>query len=122
MTNLVKSSSPSESVGLQPNIANFTKGWFIGNFEPTLLATNDFEIAVKEYDKGAIEEAHVHKVATEYTVVLHGKIIMLGQEFGHGDIVVVNPGIATAFEALTDVTTIAIKVPCVQGDKYPTHV
>ena len=46
-------------------LENMLKGWFIGNFEPTLLRTNDVEVAVKEYKKGDYEELHYHK--TQYT-------------------------------------------------------
>ena len=28
---------------------DMTKGWFIGNFEPSLMKTNDVEVAVKHY-------------------------------------------------------------------------
>ena len=51
---------------------NFTKGWFIGNFFPTLDPRDDFEIAVKRYRAGDKEDSHVHRVATEYTVILNG--------------------------------------------------
>jgi len=33
-------------------LKNFTRGWFIGNFKPTLFSTKDFEIAIKQYKKG----------------------------------------------------------------------
>ena len=33
-------------------LTDMIKGWFVGNFEPTLLKTNDVEVAVKEYRKG----------------------------------------------------------------------
>jgi len=46
-------------------LENMLKGWFIGNFEPTLLRTNGVEVAVKEYKKGDYEELHYHK--TQYT-------------------------------------------------------
>ena len=45
-------------------------GWFIGNFEPSLMKTNDVEVSVKKYKKGAKEEAHFHKIATEYRGIL----------------------------------------------------
>ena len=41
------------------------KGWFVGNFEPTLYRTNDCEVAVKRYLKGDCEKKHHHKIATE---------------------------------------------------------
>ena len=31
---------------------DMTKGWFVGNFEPTVLNTEDVEVAVKKYKKG----------------------------------------------------------------------
>ena len=33
-------------------LCDMTKGWFVGNFEPTLLKTSDVEVAVKTYKKG----------------------------------------------------------------------
>ena len=49
------------------------KGWFIGNFEPTLFNTDLFEVAVKRYNKGDSEERHTHKIATEFTMILDGE-------------------------------------------------
>ena len=34
------------------NLDKMIGGWFIGNFEPSLLKTNDCEVAVKRYNKG----------------------------------------------------------------------
>jgi hypothetical protein len=35
------------------NLDVFIKGWFVGNFSPTLIPTNAVEVAVKHY-KAAI--------------------------------------------------------------------
>ena len=43
---------------------------------------------------------------------------MNGRVFAAGDIVVVKPGEATDFEALTDTTTTVVKLPSAKGDKY----
>ena len=48
---------------------DMTRGWFVGNFSPTLLATEAAEVAVKEYVPGDYEPAHYHKIATEITVI-----------------------------------------------------
>lgn len=45
-------------------IDEMTKGWFIGNFEHSLLKTNAVEVALKKYKKGDYEKAHYHKIAT----------------------------------------------------------
>lgn len=100
------------------NLNNMLKGWFIGNFEPSLYKTNDVEVAVKKYSKGMREDAHFHKIATEYTVLITGKVKMFDQEFTEGDIVVVEPGDKTAFECLEDTTTVVVKIPGANNDKY----
>ena len=40
-------------------LEDMIKGWFVGNFEPTLLKTNDVEVAVKSYNKGYYEEISI---------------------------------------------------------------
>lgn len=96
-----------------------TKGWFVGAFTPTAFSTRAAEVAVKAYKAEDREDRHHHKIATELTLVLHGSVRINGTEFGHGDIVRIEPGEAAEFRALTDVTTVVVKVPCVEGDKYP---
>ncbi len=97
----------------------FTKGWFVGNFSPTLLPTDAVEVAVKHYKAGESEGAHYHKVATELTVIVSGRVRMSGEEFGPGEIIKIEPGQATDFIPLEDNTvTVVVKVPCVRGDKY----
>ena len=95
-------------------------GWFIGNFEPSLLKTNDFEVAVKKYKNGDKEESHYHKLATEYTVILKGKVEMNGVKHNEGSILTILPMESTDFLALTDVTTVVVKVPGASNDKYMT--
>ncbi len=98
---------------------DFTKGWFVGNFSPTLVATDAVEVAVKHYRAGESEAAHFHKVATELTLIVSGRVRMSGEEVGPGEIIKMEPGTATDFMPLTDVTTVVVKLPCVKGDKYP---
>ena len=93
-------------------------GWFIGNFEPSLFKTNDCEVAVKLYKKGDKEGKHYHKIATEYTVVVKGKIRMFGNVYNEGDIIVVEPGESTGFEALEDAMNVVVKMPGANNDKY----
>lgn len=97
---------------------DMVKGWFIGNFEPSLLKTNDVEVAVKKYAKGDKEEKHFHKIATEYTVILNGRVKMFDQEFADGDIIVVEPGDVTAFECISATSTVVVKIPGANNDKY----
>ncbi|MDB5251201.1 MAG: hypothetical protein JWP27_370 [Flaviaesturariibacter sp.] len=100
------------------DLGSFTGGWFVGDFSPTLLPTEEFEVAVKSYAAGAHEQRHLHKIATELTVIVNGRVRMNGEEYGSGSIIRINPGEDTDFEALTDVTTVVVKTPCAKNDKY----
>jgi quercetin dioxygenase-like cupin family protein len=96
----------------------FTKGWVVGNFEPTLFQTNDFEVAVKHYECGDYESTHYHKIATEITIIADGMVRMNGEIYTKGDVITIEPGESTDFKALHDTITTVIKFPCVTGDKY----
>lgn len=94
------------------------KGWFIGNFEPSLLKTNVVEVGLKRYAKGDFESAHFHRIATEYTVIIFGRVKMNGRIYEPDDIVVVEPGETTDFEVLEETATLVVKIPGANNDKY----
>lgn len=94
------------------------KGWFVGSFSPTAYKTDNCEVAVKNYRTGDKEAAHYHKVATEITVIISGQVRMCDKIWGAGDILVLNPGEVTDFEALENSITVVVKVPSVLHDKY----
>lgn len=100
------------------NLDQMVKGWFIGNFQPTLYATNDVEVAVKYYRAGDAEGTHYHKIATEYTVIISGEVRMNGVIYHAGDIVVMEPGETANFEALSDAVNVVVKIPGANNDKY----
>lgn len=99
-------------------LEQFTKGWFVGRFEPTLVPTDEVEVAVKHYRAGEFEASHHHKIAVEITAVVAGRVRMSGEEIGAGEIVRISPGQSTDFCALTDATTVVVKLPSLSADKY----
>lgn len=100
------------------HLDEMVKGWFVGNFTPTVHSTAACEVAVKRYKAGDRETAHYHKVATEITLVLEGRVRMAGKEWGPGSIIALSPGEATDFEALTDAVNVVVKTPGATNDKY----
>jgi hypothetical protein len=100
------------------SFSDMTNGWFVGDFSPTSFKTSDCEVATKSYKKGAKEESHFHKIATEITLIYSGSVIMFDQRFDAGSIVVVEPYDETSFEAIEDTLTIVVKVPGALNDKY----
>jgi quercetin dioxygenase-like cupin family protein len=101
-------------------LSDMFKGWFVGGFSPNAFHTNACEVAVKKYSAGDYEAIHFHKLATEITLILSGRVRMAGSEWGPGDIIVLSPGEATDFEALENTVNVVIKVPGALGDKYFT--
>ena len=100
------------------NLNNFFKGWILGNFDPSLFKTNDFEISIKRYKIGDYEESHMHKISIEYTVIITGEVVMNNVTYKEDDIIIIEPNEYTDFKCLTDVITCVIKVPCSKNDKY----
>ncbi len=100
------------------HINDMVKGWFVGDFSPSILKSKSFEAGVKEYKKGDKESNHMHKVGTEITVVVRGKVIMCDRVISEGEMILMRPGIATSFEALEDTITFVVKTPSAIGDKY----
>ncbi len=103
---------------LTTKLSDMTRGWFVGDFTPTALVTQAVDVAVKSYVAGDKEERHYHKVATEVTLILSGRVRMNGMEYLAGEILVIEPMESTDFEVLEDSTTVVVKVPGASNDKY----
>lgn len=100
------------------NLSDMTKGWFVGNFDPSLIKTRDVEVAVKTYKKGDYEEKHYHKIATEITVIVKGSVKMNGIVYKENDIIIIEPNEKTDFLALQDAICTVVKYPGASNDKY----
>lgn len=99
-------------------IEDFTRGWIIGNFEPSLLKTDKFEVALLTHKAGEVWPKHYHKVATEYNVLVSGKMVIQGKELNSGDVFVFSPGDIADPIFLEDCSVLVVKVPSIIGDKY----
>lgn len=84
------------------NIDDFTNGWLIGDFEPSILNTKSFELGVHKCKAGLRGVDHFHKLSTEYNVVITGKIIANGKELGPGSVFVFEPCEISSCEFLED--------------------
>ncbi|TFF33872.1 hypothetical protein [Pseudomonas sp. RIT623] len=97
---------------------DMTRGWFVGAFNPTSFATEACEVGLKRYTAGDYEASHYHKVATEITLIVEGRVLMNGIEYSSGDIIIIEPGDMTDFRALTDTVNVVVKTPGALHDKY----
>lgn len=99
-------------------LSEMWRGWFIGNFEPSVLKTEDFEVGVLTHHKGEQWPKHYHKVATEYNVLVEGSMTIQGQKLEKGDVFIFEPGDIADPEFHEDCTVVCVKVPSIKGDKY----
>lgn len=95
----------------------FPTGWLVGDFEPSILRTQEIEVGLKRIKRMGKEPLHHQIRATEVTLVVLGEIRMGNQTFKEGDIVLVPPLESLDFEALTDCILLALKFPSVPNDK-----
>ncbi len=95
------------------NIDKFKNGWFLGNFDPSLLKTKDFEVAVQRHPKGFVGNSHYHTKSTEYNLVVEGKMNISGKEVTPGDIFVFEPNEISVGKFLENTVLVVIRTPSV---------
>lgn len=100
------------------NIKEMFKGWFIGNFEPSVFKTKDFEVGMMFHPKGSHWDTHYHKESTEITLLLVGKMKIQNKIIDPGVIFTLEPFEIADPEFLEDCTVLVVKTPSVPGDKY----
>jgi quercetin dioxygenase-like cupin family protein len=103
---------------IKKNINEFFRGWFIGNFEPSVLKTDQFEVGLLIHKKGEVWPAHYHKVGTEYNVLISGSMTVCGQDIAPGDVFVIEPNEIADPIFHEDCSLICVKLPSLPGDKY----
>lgn len=99
-------------------IKNMKRGWFIGDFDPCILRTKDFEIGHHFHVPGSEGEKHYHKIATELNYIVSGKARVSGHECVTGDFFMYEPNDIADVQFLEDTHLIVIKWPSAPADKY----
>ena len=106
------------------HIDNFTNGWFIGDFEPSLFKNPFFEVAHQHHPKGKIGDKHFHKLTTEVTYIVTGSIkindLALNRErfLKAGNMFTFFPNEVSDVEFLEDSDLIVVRWPSIPTDKY----
>ena len=93
------------------------RGWLIGDFEPSVLKTKEFEVGVLTHLKDEQWPAHYHPVGTEYNVLLKGSMKVCDKELVKGDIFVIKPNEIADPTFYEDCTILCVKVPGDSTDK-----
>lgn len=93
------------------------RGWFIGDFSPSVLKTKDFEVGLLTHPKGEKWPAHYHPKGTEYNVLVKGAMNVCDTDLTAGDIFVIEPGEIADPTFYTDCKILCVKVPSDTNDK-----
>jgi len=100
------------------NLSDTHRGWVIGDFEPSLLRTKDFEVGILKHPKGEKWPAHYHKIAIEYNILISGTMRLCDVELVPGDTFILEPGEIADPTFHEDCTIVCVKVPSSTKDKY----
>ena len=99
-------------------LKNYYRGWFVGDFNPSIHLTKDFEVGILFHKKNEKWPTHYHKKAREINVLLEGKMLIHEQEINEGMIFVLEPWEIADPIFLEDCKVLVIKSKSVKGDKY----
>ena len=106
------------------HIKDFTNGWFIGDFEPSLFKNPFFEVAHQHHPKGKIGDKHLHKLTTEVTYIVKGSMIIKDKRLRRdrtlstGNMFTFFPNEVSDVEFLEDSDLIVVRWPSIPTDKY----
>lgn len=100
------------------HIDNMYRGWFIGNFDPSVYKTDQFEVALLSHFKDEKWPKHYHKIAKEINLLVSGKMIINDVIINPGDIFVLDTYEIADPIFLEDCKIVCIKTKSVLGDKY----
>lgn len=100
------------------NLKNMIKGWFIGDFEPSVIRTKEFEVGILNRPVGLERPKHFHKEATEISVLIKGSARINGKIINPGDIFILEKNAIVDAEFFEESQLVVVKVPSVMNDKY----
>ena len=98
-------------------LSQFKQGWFLGGFKPSLLPTKQFEVGFKQHRKDEDYPAHYQQIATEYNLLVHGRMSIGKHVFNDGDLFIIKPEEVVKPIFISDCEVVCVKVPSLPGDK-----
>lgn len=98
-------------------IDRYMRGWLIGNFEPSIVKTPDYEIGLLTHGKGEQWGFHYHKDTIEFNILLSGHFLLNNIPISAGTVFVINKNIIACPKFLEQCKILCVKIPSVPGDK-----
>jgi hypothetical protein len=105
--------------GTTTSLENFVRGWFIGNFKPTLSPRTDFEVGICIHKKTEGKyDYHYHKEVEEFNILVWGSMILNGTKISSGQYFNIKPGEIACSIYLEDSMILCVKSSSAPTDKY----
>jgi dTDP-glucose pyrophosphorylase/mannose-6-phosphate isomerase-like protein (cupin superfamily) len=98
-------------------ITDFTRGWFIGDFIPSIIKTTDFEVGLLTHKKDEKWAFHYHKYMTEINILVSGSMKLNEKIINTNNVFTIYQNEIACPNFLEDCKIICIKVPSVVNDK-----
>lgn len=94
------------------------KGWIIGNFEPSMIKTSEYELGILSHKKGEKWDFHYHSTYDEINLLYEGTLMSNGRIINKGE-VFINPKNQIACpKFIEDCKVVCVKIPSTPGDKH----
>ncbi len=100
------------------DINNYIRGWLIGDFEPNIIKTKDYEIALLTHKKNEMWKYHYHMEADEINILIKGSMIINNIKINQGHIFIIKKNIIACPIFLEDCKILCVKIPSRPKDKY----
>lgn len=99
-------------------ISDYHNGWLVGQFDPSIIKTESFEVGYKKHKKGEIYDKHYHKIGTEINLLTKGKMKIQNKILNEGDIFIISPYEISDPVFLEDCEVLIIRDSSNPKDKY----
>lgn len=99
------------------SLNSYIGGWFLGNFEPSLLRIDSFEVCVVSHRKMEATTPHYHTQSEEINLILDGRLMVSGRVLEKNDIFVYSRFEISDVEFLEDSRLLVVRVPSAPNDK-----
>jgi quercetin dioxygenase-like cupin family protein len=91
-------------------IENFSEGWIIGDFSPSILRTRNFEVGLLLCKKGKEWPSRFHTESSKYILLIEGLMVINDQLIHPGDLFVLSPHEPTRPEFLENSRILVVSV------------
>jgi len=99
------------------NLSQFTRGWLIGDFSPSIIRSSDFEVAIMHHKAHESTIKHYHTSSSEINILVEGEMIVNQRRISKNDIFIYERMEISDVKFLADSTLCVVRVPSSPNDK-----